>query len=418
MVNKQRKRGAKGQKKSVNTQDSSPSADTAVGKEQQDKEVGRRELFSDNTFVLGRGNQSVNSESDTMAEAMAGCEEGEIMDSGDGSVLKAPVSNEDIMRELKSMAATMKGMKLSLEELKGEVFELKKENTELKKDIEKSKKREVALIRQVTEAKHQAKLAYQNVCELEQYGRRNNVRFFGVPESDRESPSACEKKVLRILNDKMGLRHIGGDQIEIAHRVGEKPVLSDAKPRPVIVRFVSRKTVSEVFQSRKQLKNTGYMVVEDLTKENYQLLMACRNHENCESAFSLRGKIFVKTRNGETKSVKAASDLDDNNLDITNGFGAFGGEFAWSSTPIHGTGGRGLDARGGSFPTRGRGFESHRGVGRGDYRGDYLRSEDFRRAFQLGEHRRPPLTGSANGKKGPIDGGMQKENVNVASTKL
>lgn len=320
-----------------------------------------REKSSDSTIV---DVSDVNSECGTETTMATGGRQqegvGEQEETGE-------VSNKDLMTQLKQMTVSINEMRLSQERLSSDMFELKQENDTLKKDIAECKKREDELKREVSEAKYLAKTAHKYYCDLEQYGRRNNVRVFGIPESGQETIAQCESKVIRILNNKMGLRHLNSEHIEVAHRVGKRPKTSSDPPRPVIVRFLSRKTVSEVFQNKRKLLNTDYMVVEDLTKENYNLLVSCKDHDNCETTWSLRGKIYARLKNGETMQVSAVSDLDNMNFDQR----ADTTDFV-SSTPVHGVRGRGLGY------TRGAGTQrqySHgaRGGGAGSQRGAPLR---------------------------------------------
>ena len=51
------------------------------------------------------------------------------------------------------------------------------------------------------------------------------------------------------------------------------------------------------------------MIVEDLTKANYGLLMACREHPNAVSVWSRMGKIYVKTLDLQILTVDNPADL-------------------------------------------------------------------------------------------------------------
>nr|KAG5704577.1 hypothetical protein BaRGS_031841 [Batillaria attramentaria] len=174
-------------------------------------------------------------------------------------------------------------MKREVDEVKGVVFELRQENETLKRELSGCKKVIDELKDQCKEAKHEAAVARKKSEALEQYTRRNNVRIFGVREEERETAATCEGKVLDILKNKLGLKNTKTEDLEIAHRIGrrERPEDSDdednAKPRPIIARFVSRRSLQAVFQYRKKLKGTSIVIAEDLTSARYSLLMACRN---------------------------------------------------------------------------------------------------------------------------------------------
>ena len=84
--------------------------------------------------------------------------------------------------------------------------------------------------------------------DLEQYQRRNSLRFLSVgPDRCRETADDCKKKVLAIINDELGLNYILSADISIAYRVGVR----NTKPRPIIVKFLSRKHKIQVIQKAK-----------------------------------------------------------------------------------------------------------------------------------------------------------------------
>ena len=85
------------------------------------------------------------------------------------------------------------------------------------------------------------KILRTGLNDLEQYSRLKNIRIFGLKDSDKnELAYQTEQKVLLLFRNKMGC-NIEPRDIEAAHRVGR--FSADAN-RPVIVRFLSRKTKS------------------------------------------------------------------------------------------------------------------------------------------------------------------------------
>ena len=98
--------------------------------------------------------------------------------------------------------------------------------------------------------------------DLEQHSRRASVRVFGVPEN---TPGSTDDMLLDLCNKALKLRPpLALEEIEVSHRVGkvvEEMTQSEdgqtvvvAKPRPIIVKFVSRRTKARVMAARKNLK--------------------------------------------------------------------------------------------------------------------------------------------------------------------
>nr|KAG5694530.1 hypothetical protein BaRGS_030405 [Batillaria attramentaria] len=177
-------------------------------------------------------------------------------------------------------------MTTEMEKVQGSIFELRQENAALKREIERYKAEADEAKQTADEAKLRATLADQKADEVAQYTRRNNVRIFGVPESENESVEECEAKILEIFNKKLGVS-LAPKDLEATHRLGKKkpPKLRDGdndsdsdeenRPRAIIVRFVSRKSVQAVLSNRRKLKNSRIVITEDLTVPRYQLLMKC-----------------------------------------------------------------------------------------------------------------------------------------------
>ena len=98
--------------------------------------------------------------------------------------------------------------------------------------------------------------------DLEQHSRRASVRVFGVQEN---TPGSTDDKLLDLCN--MGLKlqpPLALEEIEVSHRVGkvieervepsDGQTMTKAKPRPIIVKFVSRRTKARVMAARKILR--------------------------------------------------------------------------------------------------------------------------------------------------------------------
>lgn len=216
-----------------------------------------------------------------------------------------------------------------MEELKGLFFDLQQENASLKADITKCREEAEELRRVSEEAKHEAAVARQRTEDLEQYGRRYNVRIFGLEEGEGETGQQCEEKVLKVLNEKLMLP-ILPQHIDAVHRLGprerrrqpsddDQDSDSDTEPAParhraVIVRFVSRKCTQDVLSNRRKLKFSGVSITEDLTRERYFLLKRARD-ANVDDAWSYNGKVLIKVNNKITH-VKCLADIMNNQSTI------------------------------------------------------------------------------------------------------
>ena len=95
-----------------------------------------------------------------------------------------------------------------------------------------------------------------------------------------------------------------------------------AKPRVLMVKFVSYQTRSRVFANKRNLKthnrqNPGEAIFinEDLTKRKAELCFKARSKKQAhpdliQDVWSYDGRILIKDRRGVVRHIKSESDLD------------------------------------------------------------------------------------------------------------
>ena len=78
---------------------------------------------------------------------------------------------------------------------------------------------------------------------------------------------------------------------ERSHRVGPKKrsMNSKAKTRPIIAKFVSYRDRQMVFNSKKLLKESGFVITESLTKNRMSLLNEGRKTVGSKNIWTLDG---------------------------------------------------------------------------------------------------------------------------------
>ena len=100
---------------------------------------------------------------------------------------------------------------------------------------------------------------------LEQYGRRNNIRLNNVKLDDL---SMCETTVLNLLNNALPQEQsICTADIDRCHMIGR---LNKKNNRQILVKFVSHKTKAMVYDARFNMSNI-YMT-EDFTPANQKVV--------------------------------------------------------------------------------------------------------------------------------------------------
>jgi hypothetical protein len=69
------------------------------------------------------------------------------------------------------------------------------------------------------------------VDRLEGFSRRNNIKFFGIPEANSGKEDDCAQAVLNVLSTYIPQEKWGAETIERAHRLGHF-VPNKPNPRP------------------------------------------------------------------------------------------------------------------------------------------------------------------------------------------
>ena len=111
----------------------------------------------------------------------------------------------------------------------------------------------------LTEIKRNVETDNANLEKLNQYGRRENLEFHGVPVTANEDVTKLEVEISELL-----AAVLNQSDVSIAHRLLPKNVSNqnsnkEGKPEsvtpPIIARFVNRTVCNEIYKNRKQAKN-------------------------------------------------------------------------------------------------------------------------------------------------------------------
>ena len=104
--------------------------------------------------------------------------------------------------------------------------------------------------------------ARQSSCEadlyqLEQHSKRTNLRFFGVPESEKGENTTG--KLLTIVNETMGvIPPIVSSDVVTSHRLGRRVPGADVQTRlrPVIIKFAKAHVRDVVIRAGRRLRES------------------------------------------------------------------------------------------------------------------------------------------------------------------
>ena len=144
----------------------------------------------------------------------------------------------------------------------------------------------------------QRSFRFNNFFEIFQYGRRDNVRIFGVEEAPNED---VYQAVIDVA-EKAGCQ-VSRPDISICHRVPSRNV-KPGQGRPIISKFVRRQTKIGLMTNKKKLKDSENKIYinDDLTLLRARLAKALRQRQDVTAVNMINEKIVGYQQN-DTKTV-------------------------------------------------------------------------------------------------------------------
>ena len=164
--------------------------------------------------------------------------------------------------------------------------------------------------------KMRSKYLETKVDELDQYGRRSNLEFHGIPKIPNEDTNQIVKNMVKRFNIDLNDR-----DISTSHRL---PAVGDKHP-PIIARFCNRDLKNNIYQKRRNLIGvrdfgiegmTALYVNENLTHRRRNLFaMAYKQKSLLKYQFiwTVNGEIFTRKCTNSEK-IRIANEQDINNL--------------------------------------------------------------------------------------------------------
>lgn len=137
----------------------------------------------------------------------------------------------------------------------------------------------------------------ENTCDaLQQLTKRSSLRIQGLQE-ERAGETVLDN-VVEFFKKELCVNCTETD-IDSVFRIGQP----NEKSRTVIVNFVRYVKRCEVLNAKKNLKDKGVSIFEDLTKARYGLLIEAKKKFGNKKAWSAGGKIYIWKDNENRKYV-------------------------------------------------------------------------------------------------------------------
>lgn len=218
-----------------------------------------------------------------------------------------PFTLEDIQRIIDNQTAAfdekftniiteISTIKTSIQSLSCDVAELKQRTVAVEASCEKVQEKQDELQEVVEDLEEDIaqmkKEMNDELDKLEAISRRDNLKFFNIPESPDQRYESCADKVVNTLQNTVPDKTWSLDDIVRAHRLGTRTASSVSKPRPMIVKMARwRDKMAIINSGREALKKKGIRVAGDLTTRQRAVLKEHRDRGM--HAFYKAGKLIV-----------------------------------------------------------------------------------------------------------------------------
>ena len=159
----------------------------------------------------------------------------------------------------------------------------------------------------------QDKLKARKLDDLEQYGRRECLRFNGFQTKPNESSENCAKMVKQYIRNTLKVE-VDDNDFNRIHRIGQKYRRDDGKEcQQVVVKFKGFIPRTKVYRARKHKSDISIQL--DLTKRRYDLLKEARTRikdvDSVEYAFAdINCSLGLRLKNGRFRFFNSSEELN------------------------------------------------------------------------------------------------------------
>ena len=214
-----------------------------------------------------------------------------------------------LSEQLQEALATVKSLNTKCEKMEEALTALQEINKALQQEY-------VSIKAQVLSSANDLKLAQKCLNDLEQYTRRDCIKFRGIPEDPQEEET---NNIVLQLSEKMGIPMERND-ISISHRIPSSRASVDPA---IIVKFVRREMRENLYRTRKRLKSITtadlgipvdkmIFINESLTPKNKELFkdyLKFNKDNSYKFLWTDAGKIFLR-RNADSPVIPINSSAD------------------------------------------------------------------------------------------------------------
>lgn len=137
--------------------------------------------------------------------------------------------------------------------------------------------------------------------DIEQQNKRNQLRVYGMPGNIRDQ-GRLNSQVVNMFEEKLGIKDI---KPVFCQQIGS-PL--NKKNGAILVHFNSCADRNEIFHQKKKLKGSNMVIVEELTRTRYELMLLAKEKFGKKAVWTNGGRIFASIDNKKV-SIKTEDDV-------------------------------------------------------------------------------------------------------------
>ena len=147
----------------------------------------------------------------------------------------------------------------------------------------------------------------EKIIALENYSRRENLRFMNIPERKDEN---CSDVIYDIIENEL---RIDPENIlfHAVHRIGKPREADDAKPRPIIARFLCREDRDKVYRIKNRLKKSRRFKDAYITQDYAQAIQM-------ERKVLIKAMFLAREKGADAKVVDRKLIIGENTFHVNN----------------------------------------------------------------------------------------------------
>jgi len=193
-------------------------------------------------------------------------------------ILNALEMAEDIVPKIDNILSKLRVLENKIDRIEGHVGSVDETVSQLKKkvdNLESSLKEKADLVKamevkvitineEVEKVKSEIAAIRKQQEYMEIYQRRENLRFYGIPEQPNGKEDSHEV-LMEFLKNNLDMDYSDRIEIQRVHRIGKYEPGQD-KPRQMIARFLRYPDREHVFSRANKLRGTGMGISADLPR--------------------------------------------------------------------------------------------------------------------------------------------------------